>query len=113
MNLNIKFADGNELINYNDDTEHYDGCETCDYGSMYINDITVETTNYNISAHFNQMYEYAFSSADAIKIFAVGITAMTEEQFVEYLEKEFNEILENNKRMYNRPSFTFKAKRKE
>ena len=108
MNLNIKFADGNELISYHDDTEAYAGCETCDYGSEYINNICVETSNYHIYACFNQMYNFAFSSADAIKIFAVGIVNMTEEQFVEYLEKEFNKIVERSS-----PDFTFEAKRKE
>lgn len=105
MNLNIKFADGNKLINYEDDTTYYSGCETCDYGSEYINDVRVETTNYNIKAHFNQMYNFAFSTADAIRIFAIGITQMTEDKFVAYLKKEFEDI--GNKK------FTFEVERKK
>lgn len=111
MNLNIEFADGNKLISYDDDTESYSGCPTCDYGSEYINNIDVETTNYRIKARFNQMYEFAFHTSDAIRIFAVGITHMTEEEFVEYLKTEF-EILAGN-RSYYHPKFEFDAWRKE
>lgn len=87
---NIKFSDGNEFIYYNDDTEHYPGCETCDYGSEYINNIYIETTNYKVDIVFNQMYEYAFSTSDAIRIFAtVKLSDMTEREFIDHLEYSF------------------------
>lgn len=90
MNLGIQFADGNELINYDDDSYYYSGCPTCDYGSEYINDITIITTTYRIKVEFNQMYEYAFSSSDAIKIFAVNIGSMTEDEFIKYIDEAFH-----------------------
>ena len=109
--LNIKFADGNELISYDDDTTSYGGCPTCDYGSEYINDITVETTNYRINATFNQMYEYAFTSGDAIRIFAKDFSRMTEDDFVKYLEGAFNGIKEDVTR-WNFPSLKFTVTKK-
>lgn len=90
--LNIKFADGNEFIGYEDDSYNYAGCPTCDYGSEYINDVEVNTTNYRITATFNRMYEYAFSTAEAIRIFAVDLKNMTEKEFVDHIDKEFHEI---------------------
>lgn len=110
-NLNIKFADGNELISYDDDSMFYSGCPTCDYGSEYINDITVETTNYSITATFNQMYEYAFTTSDAIRIFAKDFSRMTEDDFVKYLDGAFNGIAEDVTR-WNFPSLKFNVKKK-
>lgn len=90
--LNIKFTDGNELISYDDDSYHYDGCPTCNYGSEYINEITIKTTNYTIDIKLNQMYDYAFSQADAIKIFAgADLRQMNESEFIDYIEKTFKE----------------------
>lgn len=103
MLLNIKFSDGNKLISYDDDTRFYDGCPTCDYGSEYINEITVRTTNHTFEAKFNQMYEYAMTTADAIKIFAVGIAEMTEINFIEYLKQKFYEVYNKNCNLYNSP----------
>lgn len=93
MKIGIKFADGNEFLYYNDDTSHYDGCPTCDYGSEYINDISIETTNYIVAVKFNAMYDYAFSTAEAIRIFAaVDLKNMDEDDFIKYLDKEFHEL---------------------
>ena len=94
MKLGIKLADGNEFLCYNDSTYHYDGCPTCDYGSKYINDIDIETTNYSVHVEFNQMYEYAFDIATAIKMFAVDLGSMSENEFIKYIEEKFNEVQE-------------------
>lgn len=89
--LNLLFADGNKLISYNDDTYHTPGCPTCDYGSQYVNDISIVTTNYHINIVFNQMYEFAFSTADAIAIFAVDLSNMTEQDFINHIDKRIHE----------------------
>lgn len=89
--LHIKFADGNELEYYNDSTYCYGGCPTCDYGSEYINEISIWTTNYHIDIELNQMYEYAFSTADAIMIFAIDMHNMSEKQFLDYVKTKFEE----------------------
>ena len=89
MDLNIKFADNNEFISYSDDSWSSPGCPTCDYGSKYVNEISIITTHYRIDITLRQMYEYAFSTADAIKILAVDLRGMTEEEFLSYIDKEF------------------------
>lgn len=88
--LNIELADGNKIIDYSDDSYHYGGCPTCDYGSEYINDIMIRTTNHTIHAVFNQMYEYAFSATEAIKVFAADLRSMNEEEFIEHIDSEFH-----------------------
>lgn len=90
MNLNIKFADNNEFISYEDDSWASSGCPTCDYGSEYVNEITIITTNYRIEIVLNQMYEHAFSTAEAIKMFAVDLHSMTESEFLGYIDAAFH-----------------------
>lgn len=92
MRLDIKFADGNMLQTYEDDSYARLGCPTCDYGSCYTNDITIRTTNYVIAILFQQMYEYAFSTADAIRIFAVDLSNMTEEEFIKHIDTEVHKF---------------------
>lgn len=92
MQFGIKLADGNEFLYYNDSTHCYSGCPTCDYGSEYINDISIETTNYTVQVEFNQMYEYAFDTATAIKMFAVDLSSMSEDDFIKYLDEKFHEV---------------------
>ena len=89
--LNLLFADGNKLISYNDDTYHTPGCPTCDYGSSYVNEITIVTTNYRIDIELRQMYAYSFSTADAIAIFAVDLSNMTEQDFINHIDKRIHE----------------------
>ena len=88
--LNLKFADGNKLISYNDDQSFTLGCETCNYGSRYINDIDIYTTHYHINIRFCQMYEFAFTTVDAIALFAVDIRGMTEDDFISYIDKRIH-----------------------
>ncbi len=90
MNLNIKFADNNEFISYSDDTWSSPGCPTCDYGSKYVNEITIITTHYRVNIEIREMYEYAFSEADAIKMFAVDLHSMTEAEFLGYIDAAFH-----------------------
>lgn len=91
MNLNIKFADNNEFISYCDDIWSSPGCPTCDYGSKYVNEITITTTHYRIDVELRQMYEYAFSTADAIKMLAVDLRSMTEAEFLTYVDQAFHQ----------------------
>lgn len=54
-------------INYNE--EQFDGCETCDYGSQYINNLEIifdDDTKTNIV--IDNMYEYAFTEADLMEL---------------------------------------------
>ena len=89
--LNLLFADGNKLISYNDDSHRTLGCPTCNYGSSYVNEITIVTTHYRIDIELRQMYEYSFSTADAIRLFAVDLSSMTEQDFINHIDKRIHE----------------------
>lgn len=92
MMLNIKFADGNELVSYDDDMFYSSGCPTCDYGAEYIQDIYIKTTNNYIHININSEYNYAFSTADAVKMFAIDMKSLTESEFIDYLVKSLKEF---------------------
>lgn len=72
------------IVDYWDDEDYNPGCETCDYGSEYINDINVTLTKYKIHAVVNKEYEYALSSGDMMKMLLPAydeIYNMTEYEF--------------------------------
>lgn len=51
------------------DTEDFEGCETCDYGSKYIDEFTIEFENgYVLNVKTSQMYEHAFSQSDLMNL---------------------------------------------
>lgn len=54
-------------INYYE--TYIEGCETCDYGSQYINNLEIiENDNTTTTIALDNMYEYAFSEADLMKL---------------------------------------------
>jgi hypothetical protein len=96
----IELLDGGIKDIYTD-TESYNGCETCDYGSEYINEFTIYLTKGNIQFKVNQMYDYAVSEDYMMKLFLQNIDEikqMTELNFFEWLkgnlEKEFKDKVE-------------------
>lgn len=88
-NLNLRL-DGAELISYEDDS-YCDslGCPTCGYGREYVTEIHIKTTNYDVEIKLTDEYDNAFTTADAIRIFAVNLSLFTEEEFLEYIRTEF------------------------
>ena len=84
-----KFKDGNTFIALEEEVKHSQGCITCDFGSEYINRFSFVTTNYFVDVEFNQMYEYAVSVGDVVKILAVELGNFTEREFVEYVQDRF------------------------
>ena len=90
--FNIKFKDENQFISFDDDTEYIAGCETCDYGSEYINTFSFYTTNYTVNVEFNQMYSYSVSVGDILKILVVELCKFTEEEFIEYIKNSIENL---------------------
>ena len=90
----IKMVDGG-LVDYDDDSYSYAGCETCDYGSEYINEIDITLTQYKIHVKTNQMYEYVLSEGQMIKLFLSEcntIQSMTEKEFADWFKEKLCEI---------------------
>ena len=93
----IKMTDGG-MIRYDDDCYSYGGCPTCNYGSEYINEIDIELTCYRVHIETNQMYEYALSEGQMMRLFLVNnnlIQTMTEKQFIDWLKEEISKIICN------------------
>lgn len=89
--LKFPFKDGAEFVSFSDESSFEAGtCGTCDFGSEYINNICVQTTHNRLKVSFNAMYEFAFTTAEAIRIFcAVNTRDMTEREFLAYLVESF------------------------
>ena len=90
----IKMIDGG-ILNYVDDNYHYDGCPTCDYGSEYINEIDITLVHHTIHIKTNQMYNYALSEGQMIRLFLTEydtIRTMTEKEFIDWLKAKLIEI---------------------
>lgn len=65
------------------------GCDTCDYGSEYINEFKIELTRGVIHCEISKMYEYLVSEDYMMKLFLKNvdcIRGLTEEEFIEWLE---------------------------
>ena len=90
----IKMVDGG-MVNYTDDCYSYAGCPTCNYGSEYITEIDITLTRYKIHVKTNQMYGFALSEGDMIKLFLSEydtIRTMTEKSFIDWFKEKLCEI---------------------
>jgi hypothetical protein len=68
MEYLLQLKDG-YLLNIESDEESYGGCPTCDYGSEYINTITLICSKYTHTISISQMYDFALSSGVVMKVF--------------------------------------------
>ena len=75
------------------DDEYYNGCETCDYGSAYINTITIFTTTKEICIEVTKMYDYTFSVGNAILIFnSPELVNVAQEELGKWLEEKIRRL---------------------
>lgn len=84
----IEMVDGG-IKNITTDRESYGGCETCDWGSEYINEFNVELTGGYIEVKVSNMYEHALSEGYMMKLFITNIDEikqMNEVQFFDWLQ---------------------------
>lgn len=99
----INMIDGG-MKNYNDNSQYYSGCPTCDYGSEYINEIWIELTKYKVYVKVNQMYEYAISQGKMMVLFLSNcneIQAMTEKEFIDWLLEKLKDIVGESNTHWN------------
>ena len=68
------------------------GCPTCDYGSDYIDNITMYFSKYKFSLETHKMYEYAMNTATIIKIIANRPKVLTERMFIDYFIDSLKEL---------------------
>ena len=94
----IKMIDGG-MLNYSDDTSYISGCPTCDYGSEYINEIRIDLIKYKIFVKLNQMYDFALSEGEMIKLFLSNyneIQGLTEKEFIDWIKQKLYEIVQGD-----------------
>ena len=92
------------LIDIREDNEQYSGCETCDYGSSYINEIDFFLVGGKLRVKSTNMYEYALSDGQVLKTILPNvdkIKEMTEEEFVGWLEEEFKKVVSSDSLEFN------------
>jgi len=78
------------IVKIETDSEYSPGCETCDYGSLYINDFNVLLSTGNIYVRAENMYEYALSEGYLMELILPNtdlIKGMTERGFFEWVEE--------------------------
>ena len=71
------------------------GCPTCDFGSSYVNDITIIMTKYRIFASIDTTYSYAISEDWLLKTILENVEQvkqMTELEFSTWFEEQFNKL---------------------
>jgi len=94
----IKLIDGG-LLEIESDTWSERGCDTCDYGSSYVNKFEVELTSGKIYIEIDNMYEYAMSEGSMMEIMLKNIEdikTMNESDFVEWLKVKIEKEVEEN-----------------
>lgn len=87
------------IVDYTDNMESIPGCETCNYGSEYINDITITLTKFKIHAVLNEMYDYALSESDVMKLLLPAydeIRVLTERQFTLWFKHELKRAMKKH-----------------
>lgn len=90
----IKLKDGYIEEIYTD-KDYTSGCETCDYGSKYINEFTVYLSDKKVEVALSQMYEYVLSEDYLMKLFIRNLDKIkdkTEEEFIGWLKVQIEEL---------------------
>lgn len=90
----IELKDG-KIENIYTDNCYTRGCLTCDFGSSYVNDVTIIMTKYRIFASIDTMYSYAMSEDWLLKTIIRNIDQvkqLTELEFADWFEDQFDEL---------------------
>ncbi len=91
----IKLKDG-AVEDVKSDTRYVSGgCDTCDYGSEYINNLDIILSQFSIRVEAKGEFEYLLSISDLIKLFTQNykeIEQKTEEEFHLWIGEKISEI---------------------
>lgn len=92
-------ANGEGILEIESDKWHLDGCETCDYGSRYVNEFKIKMTTGIIEIKVDKMYEYAMSEGQLMLLMLPNVELignMTEQEFFTWIKKELSKAINNN-----------------
>jgi hypothetical protein len=91
----LELIDGG-IVDVQSDNNYISGCDTCDYGSRYINYFDIELTKTKIKIEATQTWDYPLSEGLMMKILLSNvddIKNMTENEFAQWLKTQLkNEI---------------------
>lgn len=96
MLMLLSLQDGG-IVNIKSDVDSTSGCETCDYGSSYVNEFVIELTQKTIRIEVDQMYQHALSEGYMMQLLlpnAERIQAMTENEFAEWMAEKVEAAVE-------------------
>ena len=88
------FVDGNQLERIESKHQYIPGCcDTCDFGSRYINEILIVTTHYKLYVRTVKEFDYAISEALCMKVCLSTPFDLPESFWLKKLEKNFKETI--------------------
>lgn len=90
----MPLADGG-IVDVRYETEDYPGCETCDYGSQYIDEFSIVMTKCTIRVYLNTEYEHTVSEGWLTRTLLGMDRDLTEERFAEALREAINSEINN------------------
>ena len=99
-NYLIKMMDGG-LKDISDDSWcESEGCKTCEWGSEYVNEFTLELEGFNLEVEISDMYEYPkYSQEDLMKMLCRNtdiIQSMTQDEFIKFVKDSVMEVRRKN-----------------
>lgn len=86
----LKLTDGG-LTDVTEDSEHYGGCETCDFGAKFSKEVCFYTTKGFGTFKVTTSYGYGFSISTIMKILFNNLETIedfTEKEFLNWFEVE-------------------------
>lgn len=95
MLMLLKLVDG-AILEIEADKDYTSGCETCDWGSQYVNEYTIYMETGTLYIEASQEYTYPLSEGYMMGLMLNNvevIKAMTETAFRLWLEAKFKEDL--------------------
>jgi hypothetical protein len=98
MEMILKLMDGGITEISSDQGYENGGCETCDYGSVYVDEFIFYLSTGTIYIEASQSYGYALSEGYMMKTMLSSVDTikeMTEREFYEWLETKLDNDLKN------------------
>ena len=96
----IKMVDGGLIDVKSDDWCEAEGCHTCQYGSLFMNEITLVMEGIKAVIILGSSYKYYnYSTSDLMKLLCNSvekISTMTQEEFVEFVVEDIAIVYKND-----------------
>ena len=81
------------IIDFDTGRHYLPGCPTCDFGSVYSDEIEITMTKYRFYVSIDSMYDYALSDGWLMKTMlrnAEQLHKLTESEFIDWFSAQLN-----------------------